>query len=294
MRKPRGGGTISHPLGFDRNAILLCFAPGKTVFLDRIARRCAEILVRPMPLINERLVYLLKRWRKDGLRSALMLVGKNLPQPVLEWQIQRRRLQHERFDTRYQIDTQMPVALADLETTAPGAKFANRYQGTPVVVIHRIIRRLKVDRQRFTFIDLGSGKGRVLLIAAQYPFKSVIGVEFSKTLHDIALANIQKFAAAGMTRTGATSINCDAGEFDFSEIEDKIVFCYNPFTADLMIRVLDNLSAPAHNPGETIFVYLGGMPSTVSQKLKIFPIIDKGEFLTEFRTYEQYSIYRIH
>ena len=82
--------------------------------------------------------------------------------------------------------------------------------------------------------------------------------------------------------------------FDFSEIGDKIVFCYNPFAADLMIRVLDNLSAPAHKPGETIFAYLGGMPSAVSQKLNLFPIIGKGECLTEFGTYEQYSIYRIH
>jgi hypothetical protein len=247
-----------------------------------------------MPLIHHRLAHLLKRYRKDGLRSVLMLVGKNLPQPVLEWQMRHRRLQHERFDTKYHVDTQTPVARADLETAAPGAKFANRYQGTPIALLHRIIRRLKVDRQRFTFIDLGSGKGRVLLIAAQYPFKSVVGVEFSQTLHDIALANIEKFAAAGATCTSATSINCDAGEFDFSEIGDKIVFCYNSFAADLMIRVLDNLSAPAHNPGETIFAYLGGMPSAVSQKLKFFPIIDKGEVLTEFRTYEEYLIYRIH
>jgi SAM-dependent methyltransferase len=223
-----------------------------------------------------------------------MLVGKNLPKPVLEWQIRRRRLQHERFDAKYHLDTQMPVAIADLETTAPAAKFANRYQGTPIALLHRIIRRLKVDQQRFTFIDLGSGKGRVLLIAAQYPFKSVVGVEFSKTLHDIALANIKKIAVAGATYTSVTSIYGDAGDFDFCEIGDKIVFCYNSFAADLMLRVLDNLSAPAHKPGETIFAYLGGMPSAVSEKLHFFPIIDQGEILTEFRTYEQYSIYRIH
>jgi tRNA1(Val) A37 N6-methylase TrmN6 len=140
---------------------------------------------------------------------------------------------------------------------------------------------------------LGSGKGRVLLIAAQYPFKSVLGVEFSKKLHDIALTNIQKFVGAGATCTGVTSINCDAGEFDFSKIGHKIVFCYNPFAADLMIRVLDNLNASAHEPGETIFAYLGPMPSAVWQKLNLFPIIDKGEFLTEFHTYEKYSIFRI-
>lgn len=107
-----------------------------------------------------------------------MLVGKKLPQPVLEGQMRRRRLQHQRFDSKYQIDTHIPVAPADLETTAPRARFANRYQSTPIVVLYSIIRRLKVDRQRFTLIDLGSGKGRVLLIAAQYPFKPAIGVDF--------------------------------------------------------------------------------------------------------------------
>jgi SAM-dependent methyltransferase len=222
-----------------------------------------------------------------------MLVGKNLPRPVLEWQMRRRRLQHERFDSKYHVDTQMAVALADLETTAPEARFANSYQGTPVAVLHRIIRRLKVDRQRFTFIDLGSGKGRALLIAAQYPFKSVLGVEFSKKLHDIALANIEKFAAAGAACTTVTAINCDAAQFDFSDIGHKVVFCANPFAADLMIRVLDNLNAPAPRPGETIFAYLGGMPSAVREKLNCFPLIDKGEFLTEFDTYEQYAIYRM-
>ena len=183
----------------------------------------AQFLVDPMPLINQRDAYLFERYRKDGLRSTLMLVGKNLPRPVLEWQARRLRLQHERFDLKYQIDTQTPVAVADLEMTAPAARFATRYQATPIAILQRIIRRLKVDRQRFTFIDLGSGKGRVLLIAAQYTFKSVIGVEFSKTLHDIALTNIHKFISAGTTRTSVTSINCDAGEFDFSEIGEKLL-----------------------------------------------------------------------
>lgn len=246
-----------------------------------------------MSSIGYGVFHLVRRCREDGLRSAVMLIGKNLPAPLREWQIRRLTLQHQRFDANYQLDTQIPVPLADLETAAPGAKFANRYQGTPIAVLHRIIRRLKLDRHRFTFIDLGSGKGRVLLIAAQYPFKSVIGVEFSRTLHDVAVSNIQKFIGAGATQTSVTSINCDAGEFDFSGIGDKIVFCYNPFAADLMIRVLDNLAAPARTPGETIFAYLGGIPSAVQEKLNRFPIMDKGEFLTEFDTYEQYSIYRM-
>src|SRR5215831_11087448 len=87
------------------------------------------------------------------------------------------------------------------------------------------------------FIDLGSGKGRVLLIAAQYPFKSVVGVEFSGTLHKIAQTNISKFVEQGLTKTRPISVNMDAGEFDFSQFRDKVVFCNNPFTAELVDNV---------------------------------------------------------
>jgi hypothetical protein len=252
-----------------------------------------NIWSNPMSSISGSFIHIIQRCREEGLGGTAILIGKNLPRPVREWQMQRLTLQHRRFDLKYHLDTQMPVPVAELETTAPGAKFANRYQGTPIAVLHRIIRRLKLDRRRFTLIDLGSGKGRVLLIAALYPFKSVIGVEFSKVLHDIALSNIRKFSATGSTYAPATSINCDAGQFDFSEIGDKIIFCYNPFAANLMIRVLDNLAAPVQKPGETIFAYLGGMPDPVRERLNGFPIIDKGEFLTEFDTYEPYLIYRM-
>ncbi|MBV9202261.1 MAG: class I SAM-dependent methyltransferase [Alphaproteobacteria bacterium] len=247
----------------------------------------------PMPFASNHISRLVQHWRESGMHGVATLIGKNLPAPFQEWRVRRLLLQHERFDSKYGVDTQMPVALADLETNAPGARFANRYQGTPIAFLHRLIRRLEINRERFTFIDLGSGKGRVLLIAGQYPFKAVIGVEFSKTLHDIALRNIGKFRSAGASRTDLTSINMDAEEFDFSRFTDKLVFCYNSFGAGLMIRVLDNLEISTKGPGETVFAYLGAMPGDVEQRLKRFPIIERAEVLTEFDTYERYSIYRM-
>jgi SAM-dependent methyltransferase len=195
---------------------------------------------------------------------------------------------------KYGVDTQAPVRVSELETSAPGARFANRYEGAPIAALHKIIRRLQLDRRRFTFIDLGSGKGRVLLIAAQYSFKSVIGVEFSNKLHDIALSNIKRFIhLEPHVLSNITSINCDAAEFDFSDIGDKVIFCYNPFGADVMNRVLDNLQSASCQQGETVLVYLGPMPAAVSEKLHPFKIMRKGEFLSEFGFFEQYSVCRI-
>jgi hypothetical protein len=54
-------------------------------------------------------------------------------------------------------------------------------------------KKLNIDPRNFTFIDFGSGKGRVLLIAAGLPFKAVVGIEFSRELHEIAVQNISRF-----------------------------------------------------------------------------------------------------
>src|SRR5205807_2276797 len=129
------------------------------------------------------------------------VVGKNVIWPYCDWLIRRRIRAHEQFDSTHGLDTQTSILIRHLETLAPGAEYANAYEGAAIPLIHRIIRQLRIDLGRFTFIDLGSGKGRVLLVAAQYPFRSVIGVEFSKTLHDIAQSNIHKFVEKKLTKT---------------------------------------------------------------------------------------------
>jgi Histone methylation protein DOT1 len=242
---------------------------------------------------NHSLIRLIQRFKTSGPESAIILIVKNLPRPTREWLTRHRARQHQRFDSKYRVDTQMPVPVSDLEASAPGARFANRYEGTPIAALRKIIRRLRVDWSRFTFIDLGSGKGRVLLIAGQHRFRSVVGVEFSQKLHAIALSNIEVFDELGLTKAKIISFNCDAGDFDFSNIKDKIIFCYNPFSEDLMIRVLDNIERSIRQGGETIFLYLGPMPATISVRLSRFPIIRRGEFLSEFGFFEQYSIYKI-
>jgi SAM-dependent methyltransferase len=255
---------------------------------------CSRSKALPMQFLSSSLMPLIRRAREDGLQSTVMLIGKNLPRPFRGWLIRRRIRQHCRFDARYGVDTQAPVRILDLEAANPAAAFANRYEGTPIAAIHKVIRRLKVDRPQFTFIDLGSGKGRVLLIAAQYPFKSVIGIEFSETLHSIALSNIESFCGSGHAKTKPISVNCDAAAFDFSGLKNKIVFCYNPFGAEVMTRVMSNLQHSGPSSNKTLLVYLGPMASVVAERLCRFPVLRKGEFLSEFGFFERYSIFRLH
>jgi cyclopropane fatty-acyl-phospholipid synthase-like methyltransferase len=62
--------------------------------------------------------------------------------------------------------------------------------------LSRALDRLQLDPRDFVFVDLGSGKGRVILRAATRPFRRVEGVEFSEPLHRVALRNIDNARAA--------------------------------------------------------------------------------------------------
>jgi len=94
--------------------------------------------------------------------------------------------------------------------------------------------------QDFTFIDLGSGKGRVLLMAAPYGFKRIIGVEYMPEWHRIAKKNIRKFTAEHQPAAVIENLCMDAREFDFPA-GPLIVYLFNPFPEPVFAAVLDQL-----------------------------------------------------
>ena len=235
-----------------------------------------------------------KQLTTNGLGGLASLACKNLPGPVRRWMLRRRIENHRQFDSIYGVDTQAPVGLSELERSAPAWLHAVSYTGTPIAVAHKIIRKLPIDFNRFTFIDLGSGKGRVLLIASQYPFSAVVGVEFSRKLHDIAVHNIAAYSNQRVMRSSILPLNMDARNLDFSRWSEKVVFCFNPFAAPVMHIVLDNLEHVSSRQGaETFYVYLGPMVSELKDRLNAFPMILRGEWLSEFGYFEQYALYKL-
>lgn len=81
------------------------------------------------------------------------------------------------------------------------------------------------------FIDLGSGMGRIVLRAAEYPFKRVIGVELSRELHEIAVENLE--ACRDRWRCGDVELVCsDVLSYDFPD-DVTIVFIYNSFQGEI-------------------------------------------------------------
>lgn len=96
------------------------------------------------------------------------------------------------------------------------------------------------DLSEYTFLDMGSGKGRMLFVAAEFPFRRVVGVEYSRVLHEEALANLEQYRRSRQRCGAIEPIHADAAEFEFPE-ERLVVYMFNPFGPEVMGRMLGNL-----------------------------------------------------
>jgi SAM-dependent methyltransferase len=114
------------------------------------------------------------------------------------------------------------------------------YQPIEPELFREMLNCLGIDYTRFTFIDIGSGKGRALLMACEYPFRKVIGMELLPELDRIAQDNIRKFPSEKRRCTALQALCGDATTFDFPS-EPLVVFMFHPLPEAGFKRVIMNL-----------------------------------------------------
>jgi SAM-dependent methyltransferase len=91
-----------------------------------------------------------------------------------------------------------------------------------------------------TFIDIGSGKGRALLLAADYPFRRIVGVELLPELDRIAKDNIANYKSECQKCFAIESISGDASQFQFPD-EPMLVYLFNPLPEAGLRKMIANL-----------------------------------------------------
>jgi predicted RNA methylase len=170
----------------------------------------------------------------------------------------RRRM---RFgDIQYDIDHRVNTTWANVgfRTRLREALISADYQTTDPVIFAEAMERIRSEFRvpssknwtfaEFTFVDLGSGKGRVLLMAAEYDFRRIIGVELLPELHAIALENVARDSRIEL-------ILGDARDFAFPH-EPLVVFFFNPFPVWILRTVLGNLQKSLKVARRPTFVVL--------------------------------------
>jgi SAM-dependent methyltransferase len=143
------------------------------------------------------------------------------------------------FDQLHQTDTSGHIPGELLATNSRSTLYADLYNTAYFAIspstLTQAIEQLSLEPALFTFIDLGCGKGRALLIARQYQFGYVLGVEISSALADIARTNVAAYSDTSIQTGDAATVLYPEGHL--------VVFLYHPFLALLLKKVLANLLA---------------------------------------------------
>jgi SAM-dependent methyltransferase len=198
----------------------------------------------------------------------------------LRFRIARRR--EEAFDRRYGTDTGGTISPADLDAPAEARVHSARYQPTDVASFGRMLRRLRVRHREYCFVDLGSGKGRALMLAARYPFRRIVGVEVSPALHAIAERNLEQLALRSGRRHPFELYCADVCDFEAPD-GPLVVYLYNPFDPPILSRVLDRLQRSlACSPRHVVIVY---------RNPKFGGVFEAAEFLSTVEINDVFAIY---
>ena len=164
------------------------------------------------------------------------------------------------FDLEHGVRTSGLVAGRHLKTGSPHDRHNTAYYGISPSVFHALIRRWRRIRPAFaleeiTLIDIGAGMGRAMLLAAEMPFRAVVGVEMHPALVRIARQNLAIWRKAGRLRAPVRMVQEDAVSFRFPD-GPCIAFLFNPFGAVVMRRFLRHcLQSFQDRPGKFDLLY---------------------------------------
>jgi SAM-dependent methyltransferase len=146
------------------------------------------------------------------------------------------------FDIANSVRTSGLIAGRHLTSGHAHDRHATAYYGVAPSVFHALLKRWQRTKpaaalEDFTFLDVGAGMGRAMLLAAELPFREVVGIELHPTLAGIARKNLTLWRKAGKARTRARLICGDAVEFALPP-GPCLAFLFNPFGAPVMRKLL--------------------------------------------------------
>jgi hypothetical protein len=147
-----------------------------------------------------------------------------------------------RFDRKHNVDTSGAIYLRelDIENENENIQYGELYDPFPYRSFKHVMGFLPRDVSSHSFVDYGSGKGRVLLVASDYAFKKIVGVEFSKVLHDVTVANIAAYRSSKQKCFDIESLHVDATEFRTPD-GPCVLFLFSPFRGRVLESVLENI-----------------------------------------------------
>jgi hypothetical protein len=166
------------------------------------------------------------------------------------------------FERTYGLDTVGVTYLDGLSIESKNRGRGNYYEGTRLMPLRKLIPQMRdLVSPDSAIVDCGSGKGKVLLIAAESGVMHVRGVEFAKELCEIAESNWEKFEARKQTGS-KVEISC-SDILDYAiRPNDSMFFLFNPFDAVVLEATLDRIAESVEKHPRTIVIAVAFLSDT--------------------------------
>jgi predicted RNA methylase len=191
------------------------------------------------PTYRNRLSLVFATIRVIGLRAGVSHYSQRLIHLVTNKYGKPANDESDAHDGRFAVESSNE-RLEYLAIQSPNVKWGLPYAPWSPELFDKAIGSMPIRTDEYSFVDLGAGKGLPLLLASRYSFKSITGVEYSKTLADAACMNISAHQAQNGSRVSIQCICGDAAEFEFPH-EPTVVYLFNPFQGKVMDRVIANI-----------------------------------------------------
>lgn len=155
----------------------------------------------------------------------------------------------QRFDAQHGVVTEALIFLGELDPDAIGNALedATHYEPTPLAQFDEMLRALPGSPATSTFVDVGAGMGRVVLLASTKPFKQVVGVEVSPALCETARDNVVRWRRRhpDLACKDVRIVCKDASSFALPP-GDLVIYLYNPFGEATLRKLVDRIAHACH------------------------------------------------
>ena len=152
------------------------------------------------------------------------------------------------FDLEHGVDTSGLLFAQHLVSGHAHDDHINAYWGTAPSGFRGVLERWQqaldgtpYGIEDYTFIDIGCGKGRVLMLASEAPFRQIVGVELNPELTAIAESNMTKWKTAAQPSPDIQVLNLDALAAPIPDTP-AVLYIYNSFNLYVMMPLLERLT----------------------------------------------------
>jgi predicted RNA methylase len=173
------------------------------------------------------------------------------------------------FDTHYKTDTFIRSSLKNYGVSAD-LNWDWLYGPINPDFFHEMIRRLNISYQRYTFLDVGAGKGMGMMLASDYDFRRYIAVEFARELVEAGKDNVHNYEQVTGKHLEIEWVCQDFMQYTIPN-EPVVIFLNNPFPEDISKRAVEHLQQWLSTGDRDAFIIYRKAPKSITNLLNATP-----------------------